>query len=150
MRENRDSILIVEDSEAARLMLSTFLEVSGYKVYAATNGLEAIDLAVKLRPDLVLMDLLMPELNGLAATRMLRSVRELKNTPVIALSGYDPRDHEGIAIKAGCSGYLRKPVNLDELKGAISDLLSMKRNKTSRDISGNRRKLFQPMRPELP
>ena len=119
------TILVAEDNEDNRLVMKMLLELRGYRVVSATNGQETIELAERERPDLILMDLRMPKLNGLAAARCLRQHREpsLQRVPIIALSAYDPAQHRNVALAAGCNEYVTKPINYDLLEQLIQDLL---------------------------
>ncbi|HEX8634564.1 MAG TPA: response regulator [Pyrinomonadaceae bacterium] len=119
------TILIAEDDEDNRFTLKILLEVRGYRVLTAADGHEAISIAEREHPDLILMDLRMPMLNGLAATRQLRQHTDayLRRTPILALSAYDPAQHRAVAIAAGCNDYVTKPVDYDRLENLIETLL---------------------------
>jgi CheY-like chemotaxis protein len=119
------TILVAEDDEDNRFTLKLLLEMRGYRILTAANGHEAIDLAGREYPDLILMDLRMPLLNGLAATRQLRQHRDarLRQTPVLALSAYDPAQHRAVAIAAGCNDYVTKPIDYDRLERLIETFL---------------------------
>ena len=100
------TILVAEDDEDNRLVMKMLLELRGYRVLVAANGHEALTLAERESPDLILMDLRMPQLNGLATARHLRQHErmELRRVPIIALSAYDPSQHRNVALAAGCNG----------------------------------------------
>ena len=119
------TILVAEDDEDNRLVMKMLLELRGYRVVTATNGHEAIEVAERERPALILMDLRMPQLNGLATARQLRQHRlsELRRVPIIALSAYDPAQHRSVALAAGCNEYVTKPINYELLEQLIKDLL---------------------------
>ena len=119
------TILVAEDDEDNRLVMKMLLELRGYRVVSAANGQETIELAERERPDLILMDLCMPKLSGLAAARYLRQHSEpsLQRVPIIALSAYDPAQHRNVALAAGCNEYVTKPINYDLLEQLIQDLL---------------------------
>jgi len=104
------SILVAEDHRDSRDALRTLLEASGYQVHLAVDGAEAVEQAISLRPDLILMDIMMPRLDGLAATRLLREESELAGTPILALTAMDGVREQAIA--AGCDDYLRKPIEV--------------------------------------
>jgi CheY-like chemotaxis protein len=118
-------ILVAEDDEDNRFTLKMLLEMRGYCVLTASNGHEAIALAEREHPDLILMDLRMPLLNGLAATRQLRqhSDARLHRIPILALSAYDPAQHRAVAIAAGCNDYVTKPIDYDRLEKLIETFL---------------------------
>jgi CheY-like chemotaxis protein len=119
-------ILVAEDDADNRVVLRTLLELRGYGVVEAADGHEAVEVARRSRPDLILMDLKMPSLNGLAATRAIRQQPDarLSRTPIVALSAYDPARHRAVAIAAGCNDYLVKPVDYDHLEEVIGTLLA--------------------------
>lgn len=119
------TILVAEDDEDNRLTLKILLELRGYRVLTAANGHDAIEVAVREHPDLILMDLRMPLLNGLAATRQLRqhSDARLRQIPILALSAYDPAQHRAVAIAAGCNDYVTKPIDYDRLERLIETFL---------------------------
>ncbi|CAN5705271.1 hypothetical protein BH23GEM6_BH23GEM6_11140 [soil metagenome] len=104
------SILVAEDHRDSRDALRTLLEASGYRVYLAVDGAEAVEQALSLKPDLILMDIMMPRLDGLAATRLLREESELSGTPILALTAMD--GVRELALEAGCDDYLRKPIEV--------------------------------------
>lgn len=119
-------ILIAEDNDDNRFVMKTLLELRGYRVVEASNGVEAIDAAAREHPDLILMDLKMPLLNGLAATRSIRQHAEacVSRVPIVALSAYDPAHHGATAMAAGCDDYVLKPVDYDRLERLIESLLA--------------------------
>ena len=113
--DDKQTILLVEDTDSVVLMLRDYLELSGYKVEIARDGLEGVSKAIALRPDLILMDVQMPGLDGLEATRRIRKESGLKNTPIIALTALAmPSDRER-CLEAGMNDYFSKPINLREL-----------------------------------
>ncbi|HEY0083041.1 MAG TPA: response regulator [Pyrinomonadaceae bacterium] len=119
------TLLVTEDDEDNRFTLKVLLELRGYRVLTAANGHEAIGVAEREHPDLILMDLRMPVLNGLVATRQLRqhSDAHLRRTPILALSAYDPAQHRAVAIAAGCNDYVTKPIDYDRLEKMIETFL---------------------------
>jgi CheY-like chemotaxis protein len=122
-------ILLAEDDGDNRFVMKTLLELRGYKVVEASNGQEAIDMMARAKPDLVLMDLKMPVLNGLAATRSIRqhAGASVRRVPIVALSAYDPAQHRAVAMAAGCDDYVLKPVDYDRLESLIESLLASAR-----------------------
>lgn len=122
-KNRKPTILLVEDYPETRTMLRQWLETKGYRLVEAADGQEALDLAPLAHPDLILMDLRLPELNGIAATRRLRAHAELRNVPVVALSALDPGMFRDAALAVGCVEYLTKPIDLDELEGLLFRLL---------------------------
>jgi len=113
--EDKPTILLVEDTDSVVLMLRDYLELSGYKVEIARDGLDSVSKSIALQPDLILMDVQMPGMDGLEATRRIRKEASLKNTPIIALTALAmPSDRER-CLEAGMNDYLSKPINLREL-----------------------------------
>jgi CheY-like chemotaxis protein len=117
------TVLLVEDTEDNRFMMRRLLEMTGYRVVEAMNGEEAVRLAQKESPQLILMDLSLPVIDGLAATRLIRKLPELETTPIIAVSAHDTSDFQSEAILAGCNSYVTKPIDFNELEQLISKLL---------------------------
>jgi CheY-like chemotaxis protein len=108
-------VLLVEDFEDSRFSLSKLLQIEGYEVMEAVDGAQAIDLARKNRPDLILMDLTLPVLDGLSATRKIRQDQSMEGVPIIALSGHDLTDIQAKAMAAGCTDYITKPIDFNNL-----------------------------------
>lgn len=116
-------VLLAEDNEANISTIVEYLEVKGYRVALALNGKEAVQLAKQLNPELILMDIQMPEMDGLEATRQIRSDRELAQMPIIALTSLAmPGDREK-CLEAGVNDYMAKPVSLKKLVEAIAHYL---------------------------
>lgn len=121
---SKTTIMVVEDFEDNRFMMRRLLEMSGYHVIEAENGEQAVARAQSERPDLILMDLSLPLLDGLAATRRIRAFTELSETPVVAVSAHDTADFHAEALAAGCNEYLTKPIDFDELEQLLTRFLS--------------------------
>lgn len=102
-------ILVVDDYEDAREMYAEYLQFSGLRAATARNGDEAIALARKLKPALILMDLSMPGMDGWEATRILKGDESTRHIPVIALTGHALAGNEEEALKSGCDGFIAKP-----------------------------------------
>lgn len=113
------TVLLVEDTEDNRFMMRRLLEMSGYRVVEATNGDEAVKLAESELPGLILMDLSLPVIDGLAATRLIRKLPQLAKTPIIAVSAHDTSDFLTEALQAGCNSYITKPIDFNELEQLI-------------------------------
>ena len=118
------TILVAEDNDDTRLMLKKALEMNDYRVVEAVNGEDAIKVAVREHPDIVLMDLQMPVLDGLAAARRIREHPELCNVPVVAITAFDVYGLEEGVLEEGCSGYLTKPIDFDRLERVLRDFLN--------------------------
>ena len=119
-------VLLVEDSEDNRFMMRRLLEMVGYRVIEARNGQEAVKIAQAELPALILMDLSLPIIDGLAATRLIRKIPEAANTPISAVSAHDTADFQQEALTAGCNGYVTKPIDFSSLEGLIARLLRAK------------------------
>ena len=118
------TVLLVEDTEDNRFMMRRLLEMSGYRVVEAMNGEEAVKLAQAESPQLILMDLSLPVIDGLAATRLIRKVPALEATPIIAVSAHDTADFQAEAVEAGCNSYVTKPIDFNQLELLIQQLLT--------------------------
>src|SRR5918911_2254473 len=101
MSNNRKrTVMVVEDFEDNRFMMRRLLEMSGYRVVEAVNGEQAVETAARVRPDLILMDLSLPKLDGLAATRRIREQAGLARVPIVAVSAHDTTDFHSDALAA--------------------------------------------------
>jgi len=116
-------VLVVEDFEDNRFMMRRLLEMAGYRVIEATDGEEAIALAQSERPALILMDLSLPRIDGLAATRRIRLNPELVGVPIVAVSAHDSADFHAEALAAGCTDYVAKPIDFDGLDALLKRVL---------------------------
>jgi CheY-like chemotaxis protein len=116
-------ILLVEDNELNRDMLSRRLARKGYDVLIAEDGAKGIAAAIAEKPDLILMDMSLPEMDGWEATRRLKAADETRAIPVIALTAHAMAADRDKAIEAGCDDYDTKPVELSRLLGKIEQLL---------------------------
>ena len=108
-------VLVVDDYQDAREMYAEYLSFSGFRVAEASNGLEAIEKAFELRPDVILMDLSLPGIDGWAATRRLKTDERTKSIPVVALTGHALAGASDGARQAGCDAFVTKPCLPDEL-----------------------------------
>ena len=117
-------ILVVDDSADNVAVLSLDLQQQGYRIVTATNGEEAITVAAYTLPDLILMDISMPRLDGLGATRRIRENEALRNIPVIAVTAFETEGFQRAAHDAGVSGYLTKPIDFARMHRLIAGLLA--------------------------
>ena len=117
-------ILLVEDNEMNRDMLSRRLIRKGYEVVMALDGEQAVEMAGSHSPDLILMDMSLPVIDGWEATRRIKAAAETKGIPVIALTAHAMSDDRDKALGAGCDDYDTKPVDLPRLLDKISALLA--------------------------
>jgi CheY-like chemotaxis protein len=119
------TVLVAEDSADTRAVLCRALASYGYRAVEASNGREAVELALQECPDLILMDLNMPVMDGLAASERIRQLRdECGDVPIIAVTAFDTYGIREAALTAGCTVYLLKPLDLDELESIIAGLLA--------------------------
>jgi len=110
------TIMVVDDDEDCRVLLSELLRREGYQVIAASDGVEAQRMALGNTPQLILMDIGMPDIDGLSALWRMREHSELAELPVLIVTAYDSYDLRAEAASIGCQGYLTKPIYLDELR----------------------------------
>ncbi len=118
------TILVVDDFNDNLVLISLWLQGQGYRVLTAENGAKAIEVAALAHPDLILMDIHMPELDGFGATRRIRQHVGLENVPIIALTAFSTEGFQKAAIDAGIDGYLNKPIDFEKLGGLIRRLLN--------------------------
>jgi two-component system cell cycle response regulator DivK len=119
-------ILLVEDNEMNRDMLSRRLVRNGYEVFLATDGQQGLDMAVSERPDLILMDMSLPVMDGWEATRRIKANDATRRIPVIALTAHAMAGDREKALEVGCDDYDTKPVEISRLVGKIAALLKPK------------------------
>jgi two-component system, cell cycle response regulator DivK len=123
-REPEDlTILVVEDYEDTSLAMRLALETEGYRIIEASDGERAVEVASRERPDIILMDLQLPVLDGLAATRRIRALPELKETVVVAVTAHNEGDYRARALDAGCNAFVSKPIDFAWLKELLTSLL---------------------------
>jgi DNA-binding response OmpR family regulator len=114
------TVMVVEDSADVRMMMKILLEMEGYLVIEAADGLSAVELAVTKRPALIMMDLNLPLMDGLAATGRIRE--QLPEVPIVVLSGHTSEDYRSAAFKVGCTDYLIKPLDFKLLEVILRSL----------------------------
>jgi len=117
------TVLIVEDLEDARYFMRLELEQLGYLVIEAEDGAKAVDIALREHPDIILMDLTLPVMDGLAATAMIRSHEEMSEVTIIAVSGHQEADVRAEAKASGFDAYVTKPIDIPWLNELIKGLL---------------------------
>jgi signal transduction histidine kinase len=124
----KKKVLYVEDDDSSRMLVHRILTIRGYEVFEAEDGLSAIRMAQKVLPDLILMDINIPGLDGFEVTTRLKAIPELEQVPVVALtaSAIMEGDRERTLV-AGCDGYLQKPVDVDNLPSQIAEFIAGKR-----------------------
>ena len=117
--ENK-KILIIEDNELNRKLILSLLEIGNYPVFEAEDAESGIELAGEVLPDLILMDIQLPGMDGLEATRLLQKDDQFRNTPIVAVTSYAMSGDEEKAIDAGCIGYITKPIRTRGFLESIS------------------------------
>jgi two-component system cell cycle response regulator DivK len=118
-------ILIVEDEPRNLKLLRDLLQRFGYEILEAPDGEQGVKLAVEKIPDLILMDIMMPKMDGLEATRIIKADTKTKNIPIIALTSYAMKGDREKTIEAGCDGYIAKPIDIKEVLKAIEHFLTV-------------------------
>lgn len=123
LNASQRTILIVDDFDDTRLLLRTWLQKKGFRVVEAEDGNRAVAAAENNRPDLIIMDVEMPELDGLAATRRIRQLTDFGAVPIVAVSAYGADQYRAHALAAGCNEYVSTPFEPDELEQLIRALI---------------------------
>ena len=127
IQDNKASILYVEDNPDNRLLIRRVLVAEGYKVVEAANAKDAFERISEAPPDLILMDINMPDIDGYTLTTRLRALPELDQVPIIALTANVMKGDRERSLEAGCDGYLQKPVDIDTLTSQVEKYLKVKR-----------------------
>ena len=123
-RNSKDlKVLLVEDFEDTRLFMRLELEEQGFSVFEAENGQMAVEMAMREKPDVILMDLTLPLMDGFAATKLIRQHDGLKNIPIIAVTAHHEDDFRSVAKASGFDAYVTKPIDVNWLKDLIAGFL---------------------------
>ena len=117
------TVMIVEDNELNMKLFNDLLESRGYKVIQTRNGMEALDLARAHMPDLILMDIQLPEVSGLVVTKWLKDDDELAHIPVIAVTAFAMKGDEERILQGGCEGYISKPISVSHFLETIAQYI---------------------------
>ena len=117
------TILVVEDYEDTSLAMRLALEDRGYHILEASDGAQAVEVAAREHPQIILMDLNLPVLDGLAATERIRSNPNLRDTIIVALTAYSDQDYRARARAAGCNAFVSKPIDIEWLNELLTELL---------------------------
>jgi CheY-like chemotaxis protein len=117
-------ILVVDDSADNVAVISLDLQQQGYRVVTASNGEDAVAVATQTMPNLILMDINLPTLDGLGATRRIRETDDLRDVPIVAITAFGTEGFQRAAYDAGVSGYLTKPIDFDRMHQLVARLLS--------------------------
>lgn len=107
------TILVIEDNEANLYLIRYILQRDGFQVLEATNGLQGVEQALSLEPDMIIMDVQLPDINGLEATQRIRADARGRDLTIVALTSYAMTGDREKALAAGCTGYMEKPINPD-------------------------------------
>lgn len=126
----KEKILIVEDNPPNMRLIETTLRAKGYTLLKATDGKEALDMATRERPSLIIMDIQLPRVGGLEVARRLRQMPAFSHIPIIALTAYAMKGDKEKFIEAGCDGYLAKPISTRELPEMIAEMLQQRQKNT--------------------
>jgi two-component system cell cycle response regulator DivK len=116
-------VLVVEDNETNLYLIRFILKKNGFEVIESINGDEGIKLAIREKPDLVLMDIQLPDINGLEVTKRIREFEVARDIPIIALTSYALAGDREKALAAGCTGYIEKPINPETFMAEIKKYL---------------------------
>jgi CheY-like chemotaxis protein len=119
----RPTVLVVDDYDEIRILLRRTLEYRGCRVVEASDGNEAVEVALRERPALILMDIWLPQQTGVSAVKQIREHPEMLDVPIIALTAYEAVDLHIKAIQAGCNQYLTKPIDNEQLKNLLNRYL---------------------------
>jgi len=118
------TVLVVEDYEDTRYLMRMELEQRGFRIIEATNGEEAISTAVRERPPIILMDIGLPVIDGIDATRQLRARDETRDSLIVAVTAHHESEYRAKALDAGCNAYVTKPIDFDWLRDLLDRLLN--------------------------
>ena len=132
----KEKILIVEDNSQNVRLLKMALRAKGYTLLEAADGEEALDMTINNKPDLIIMDIQLPKVNGVEVTKKLRQMSDFKQTPIIAVTAYAMKGDEEKFMKAGCDAYVPKPINTRQLPEIVAKML-LQRQKDSIEGNGN-------------
>jgi two-component system cell cycle response regulator DivK len=122
----REKILIVEDNPRNMRLIEMTLRSNNYILIKATDGETALDMAVREQPDLILMDIRLPGMNGLDVTKALRKTAAFSRTPIIGLTAHAMKGDREKVLESGCDAYLSKPISTRELPRIIAEMLSQR------------------------
>lgn len=124
MSGNKAIILYIEDNPDNRKLVTRILGASGYTVHTANDGAAGLAYVTENIPDLILVDLQLPEIDGLTVTRTLRTMEGLQNVPIVALTANVLREDREQSIAAGCNGFIQKPISVDQLPLQVESYLT--------------------------
>ena len=119
----KEKILIVEDNPQNMRLFEMTLRPKGYRLLTATDGEEALDMATRDKPDLIIMDIYLPKVSGLEVTKRLRQMPAFNHVPIIAVTAHAMKGDKEKIIEAGCDAYLPKPINTRQLPEVVTEML---------------------------
>ena len=119
-------VLIVDDDPRSMKLTYDLLNVFGFTTLAATNGIQAVEMAKNYKPDLILMDIQLPVMDGLSATRLIKADKTTRDIPIVAATAYAMKEDEEKVIQAGCDGYVTKPIDIQVLLKTVEKYLSFR------------------------
>lgn len=131
MLEHETTILYIEDDKNSVRLVERLLVTRGYRFIHAISGLDGIKMASQEEPDLILMDINLPDIDGLAITTRLRNIAEIKNKPIVAVTGHSKEDGRQLALASGCDAYITKPIDIKSFSAQIAQFLNGHREKLS-------------------
>ncbi len=117
-------ILIVEDNELNLKLFRDLLGANGYETTETKDGMEAINITRNMRPDLILMDIQLPEISGLDVTKQIKADESIRNIPIIAVTAFAMKDDEEKILQAGCEAYISKPISIEHFLTTVKKFLN--------------------------
>lgn len=125
--ETHKSVLVVEDNELNMRLFCDLLDAFGYQTFQSRDGTDALDIAREKKPDLIIMDIQLPEVSGLDITRWIKDDQALADIPILAVTAFAMRADEERVREAGCEGYLSKPIQIASFQKAVDGLANRRR-----------------------
>jgi len=133
----KEKILIVEDNPLNMRLIEMTLRLKGYELLKATDGEEALNMAIREKPDLIIMDLNLPKVSGLEVTKELRQMPAFNHIPIIAVTAHAMKGDMKKIIEAGCDAYLPKPINTHQLPRVVAEMLRQRQKNSASQGNGN-------------
>lgn len=124
LSDAKKKILIVEDNDLNLKLFRDLLNANGYETIETKEGYEAINLTRSMRPDLILMDIQLPEISGLEVTERIKADEAIRHIPIIAVTAFAMKDDEAKILRAGCEAYISKPISISDFLSAVRKFLS--------------------------
>ncbi len=132
----KKKILVIEDNEQNLYLIKYILEDCGYEIFSAMDGKKGVETAASLLPDLILLDIQLPVMDGYAVAQALRQIPVLQKTQIVAVTSYAMPGDKEKAIESGCSGYIEKPIDPDTFASQVEAYLRIKDNNGGKDEKG--------------